>query len=242
MRESVERLQESQPEATVGSESPTRLDASEWVSSGLILFVFLAYGLISGGQFVHRDYFVPLAEALLQGHLDVRGLPDYYNELVPSNGKWYVVFPFMPALLVMPWVLLTKGAANQLWACLFFGAINAALFLDIAKRFGQPLRRALLFAILFAFGTVHWYGASDGGAWHFAQVTALTFLFLAIREVFKEGDLGAWECGWGWRCSAASTRSWASPSFSLTFCTGQGDSPVHHFWEWGRGEIRYAAY
>ncbi|MNR75445.1 hypothetical protein D3C72_60750 [compost metagenome] len=193
--ETVQRRREQRQEAAPGPELPEKKDHSERVFTGLIIVVFLAYGLISGWHYVHRDYFVPLAEALLQGHLDVGRLPGHYNELVPSNGKWYVVFPFMPALLVMPWVLVAKGTANQLWACLFFGSLNAALVLDIVRHFGQPLRRALLFAILFAFGTVHWYGASDGGAWHFAQVTALTFLFLAIREIPTGGRpwrMGMW--------------------------------------------------
>lgn len=187
MGETIERIGEDRHEAVLASPSPKKKDHFDLVLAGLLFVVFLAYAFISRGHHVYHDYFVPLADAMLQGRLDVGRLPAHYNELVPANGKWYVVFPFMPAILVMPWVLISKASPNQLWASLFFATMNAALLLSILRHFGQPLRRALLFTLLFAFGTVHWFGAANGGAWHFAQITALTFLFLAIREVATHG-------------------------------------------------------
>jgi len=44
-------------------------------------------------------------------------------------------------------------------------------------------------ALLFGFGTVHWYHAANGAVWYFAHVVALMFLWLALLEVAGAGRL-----------------------------------------------------
>ena len=176
---------------------------------------FYLYAVISRSEFQMRHYFVPLAQSLLLGRLDVVGQPSYMNELVPHLGKDYVVFPFMPDLLEMPWVLIWQGETNQLWPCLTFGALNAALVYILCRRLGLPLVRRLLYTEIFAFGTIVWYSAQDAGAWHYAQVTALSFMLLAVLEVFGKGR--AWLMGTWLGCALLCrlTDVMAAPFFAL---------------------------
>ena len=50
------------------------------------------------------DYFVRLADAFLHGRLYLLEAPSWLNELVPGGGGWYVVYPPVPAVLLVPFV------------------------------------------------------------------------------------------------------------------------------------------
>src|SRR5262245_34935113 len=52
------------------------------------------------------DYFVRLADAFLNGRLYLLEAPSWLNELVPGGGGWYVVYPPVPALMLIPFVAL----------------------------------------------------------------------------------------------------------------------------------------
>ena len=63
-----------------------------------------------------QTHFTYLADAFLRGHLDVDAAKaPWLSELVPHHGKSYVVYPPMPAVLLMPWVA-AFGAQFPSWA------------------------------------------------------------------------------------------------------------------------------
>lgn len=159
----------------------------------LFAIAFLLYGSIGRWHHVDRHYFVPLAQALLLGKIDVGTQPGFLNELVPVGTAHYVVYPPLPALFVLPWVVVQGGSTNQLWACLMLGALNVSLVYVLARRVGEVASRAVLWAIVFGFGTVTWFAAQNGNSWLIAQVGALTFLLAALCEVFGRGR--AWLMG-----------------------------------------------
>ena len=66
------------------------------------------------------DYFVRLADAFLHGRLYLTEAPSWLNELVPGGGGWYVVYPPVPALLLVPFVALfgLDSQQNVARACL----------------------------------------------------------------------------------------------------------------------------
>jgi hypothetical protein len=154
-------------------------------AAGLFLFSLLGFGLISKGNFVHLNYFVPLADAFLHGRLYVAEAPRWLNELVPFQGRHYVVYPPMPAVLLMPFVAIWGTGMNQGLISVVIGALNVALCYMVLQRFGLSWLRATSFALLFAFGTVFWFSVQVGSSWHFAQVCAVMFLWLAILETLS---------------------------------------------------------
>jgi hypothetical protein len=121
------------------------------------------------------DYFVRLADAFLHGRLYLTEAPSWLNELVPAQVGWYVPYPPMPALVLVPFVaLFGTGVPEQIVSSLV-GALSVGLmFLGIGRLGVRGATRLGLVAV-FAFGTVLWWGASEGSAWLFAEAIAVLF-------------------------------------------------------------------
>lgn len=152
--------------------------------SGLIalfLAVFIVYTITGPLEATPHDYFVRLAHAFLEGKLYLTDAPSWLNELVPVNGRYYVVYPPMPAIVLAPTVALLRQISQTLIST-FFGAANSVLVYLVLGRLKISPPTRLWLTFFFAFGTNHWYLAQTGSAWYFAHVVAVFFLFLAIWE------------------------------------------------------------
>jgi hypothetical protein len=137
------------------------------------------------------NHFALLAESWLSGRLDLGGPPPAYtgnNDFALLDGRYYVVFPPFPALLVLPLVALF-GSAEKVRDGLFFlllsGSGPALLFLALEKlrQCGDSLRSErenLLLVGSFGFGSVYFFSAVQGTVWFAAHVVgvALTALYL----------------------------------------------------------------
>jgi hypothetical protein len=159
-----------------------RLGLSRWAAPvALGLFATLVYGLTRPVP-VDLDVFVPLAsEGFLQGRLYLVEERPWFSEVIPRpGGGWYVPYPPVPALAVLPFVAVIGPDFDQGSAAAIYGGLNVTLLWILLGRIGVvPATRTLL-ALGFAFGTVHWWAAGTGDAWPFAQVVAVTFTFLAL--------------------------------------------------------------
>ena len=81
---------------------------------------FLVYSFINHDRRAGLDYFVPLADAFLHGQLGLAAEPPSggYNELVPLNGRLYVVYPPMPAVVLVPLVAFSgRGSTRPASPC-----------------------------------------------------------------------------------------------------------------------------
>ncbi len=131
-------------------------------------------------------YFNHLAAAFLQGRLYLIA-PPATLDLTLYQGQWYVPFPPLPALLMLPWVA-TMGleTLNTVFFCAFFGALNVALIFliltGLAHRQWTQLTTAdnLWLTLLFGLGSVHWYMSTIGSVWFVAQICTVTFVALAV--------------------------------------------------------------
>jgi hypothetical protein len=130
------------------------------------------------------NHFALLAEALLNGRLDLGGAPPAYaqnNDFAFYDGRWFVAFPPVPALLLLPLVALAGGAESVQDGQFFIWLAPlgpAVLFLALEKlrRSGQSLtseRQNLALALLFAFGTVYFFSAIQGTVWFAAHVVGV---------------------------------------------------------------------
>ncbi len=137
------------------------------------------------------NHFALLAECWLDGRLDLGGPPPAYahnNDFALFEGRHYVAFPPLPALLILPLVWLAGGAEGVADGQFFIwlaGVAPAATFLalqQLAKtgHCGRSMRDNLLLAALFAFGSVYFFTAVQGTVWFAAHVvgTSLAALFL----------------------------------------------------------------
>jgi hypothetical protein len=173
---------------------PTSPDAPVLVLAALVAVAFVWYSFLNGGHRASLDYYVPLADAFLHGRLYVIDHPSYLNELVPFAGQYYVVYPPIPAVLLMPIVLIFGPGFDQARASIVLGALDVALAGAVAYRVVGPRRWVwVLFAIMFGFGTTVWYSVASGNSWHFAHVCATTFLLLAVLDTQRNGP--PWRIG-----------------------------------------------
>jgi hypothetical protein len=160
---------------------------------GLFALALAVYWLVNGGQRANLDYFVPLADSFLHLRLDILEHPPWLNELVPFDGRYFVVYPPMPAVVLMPIVALLGPGLDQGRVSIVLGAVNVVLASGVIYRMGVRGRPWIALSLLFGFGTILWYSAAFGTAWHFAHVCATLFLFLAIRDVQLDGP--SWRIG-----------------------------------------------
>lgn len=142
------------------------------------------------------DYFNRLADALMHGRYWLDEAPSWLNELIPAgDGRWYVAYPPMPAVLAMPFVaLFGREFPAQVYSSLYAGLTTGIVYL-VLGRLGLALRvrDRLALTAVFAFGTCFWYVAIVGSAWYFAHVAALLFLSLATLSALTRRP--AWIAG-----------------------------------------------
>jgi hypothetical protein len=149
----------------------------------ITLLAFAAYWF-TGPQNT-PDSFVPLADAFAHGRLSIP-VDRPWLELVPVNdgtGAQYSPFPPVPAVILVPLVMLTQalgmGELDPAIYAAVLGAANVALVYVLLGRIGVAFRPRQVLTIGFAF-TTHWWVAGMAGTHHWAQVVAVFFLLLAL--------------------------------------------------------------
>ncbi|MCL6649013.1 MAG: hypothetical protein K6U89_11830 [Chloroflexi bacterium] len=164
------------------------------VLAGRALLVFLAVFTLYGGTALLLGrtssppyaYFPEQAEAFLAGRLWIDPLP-WTMDLTFANGHWYLPFPPLPALLLLPWVAVAgaTGVNTVLFSCMLGAAAATVLFLILeqAARLGWvalPGDNRLLLVALLAMGSVQWQVALSGAVWHLGQEAGLVAVLLAV--------------------------------------------------------------
>jgi hypothetical protein len=169
------------------------------VAFGLYAAVTLLYLVTTGRERLAThtpwNHFALLAEAWLEGRLDLGGPPPAYtgnNDFAAFDGKHFVSFPPFPALLIAPVVKLAGSAAEARDAQFFLGFAGigpAVLFLALERLTASGRSRRTLIenaalATLFALGSVYWFSAVQGTVWFAAHVVgvalACIYLYCAL--------------------------------------------------------------
>jgi len=131
------------------------------------------------------NYFVPLAKSFIKSRLDIEPKP-YLNELVQRGGRYYVVYPFAPALVEIAPVMVWGEGFNQKWASWFVGALAVAVFYLLLLEIGANQIGALFLTLFLGIGTNFYFTALVGSAWYFAHICAVFFLILSLLWALKK--------------------------------------------------------
>ena len=193
-----------------------RLILSLAVFCGALLVYLVTALLRSHTASPPTAYFDQLADAFLHGRLYL-AQPPSVHDLTRFSGRWYVPFPPLPALLILPWVACCglQHTSTVLFSILS-GAVTAALVylcLQALTERGWTMLRTrdnLWLVALFAFGTVHWYMTIDGSVWFLEQVTAVTFVALACLLALQRAS--PW-----WVGTAVALAMLGRPTIVLTY-------------------------
>ena len=146
----------------------------------IIALVSLLIFVVSKGPPPGQNHFVYLADAFLHGKLGVSDGGTVLAEIVPFHGNYYVVYPPMPAILLLPFVAVFGTTVDQGLMSIFLACLAVAATWLMLKKTGVKGSKALWLTALFGFGTCFWFIASVGSAWYIEQVSAVLFLTLAI--------------------------------------------------------------
>jgi len=137
-------------------------------------------------------HFVSLAQSYLHGQLSVLGdHPPGNNDWAFYEGRWFVVFPPLPALVIMPAVLLWQAEVwDRLYWALFAGLGPACVYVLLRhlRERGLTGRHALedlALTALFAFGSAYYYVSVQGTVWFAAHVVATPLI--ALYALFSVG-------------------------------------------------------
>jgi hypothetical protein len=126
----------------------------------------------------HFDYTFRIAGALLHGHIGLEGRPaSWLNEMVPSDGRFYSVFPLGAVASMLPLALLQRaGWIDNFpghWTATILVACIVYFFFRLTEIRSQPVVRRILLAFFPIFGTWAWCNLGFGGAWQIALGFAL---------------------------------------------------------------------
>jgi len=155
--------------------------------------IYLALATAKGSPFrvTETAYFNYLADSFLHGQLHLRLLPATLYDLSVFNGHYYLYWPPMPAIVLMPFVAVFGVNFSDVFFTIVVAAINVgvvALLLRAAndeKLIGiDELSRALL-VLFFAFGTVQITLAPLGRVWFTAQQLGFLFVGLAYLAALR---------------------------------------------------------
>jgi MFS family permease len=161
------------------------------IAVGLSLCAAIAFYFSTKATLHDLDYTSQIASALLHGHVGLREKPpEWLNEMIPWEGKYYSAFPLGAVLSMLPVALLRETGLIQSFPGRALAALIAGLsvyfFFGLAKAFrgnwnnSSPIRplalspsRRVLLALFPIFGTWTWCNLGFGGAWQIALGLAL---------------------------------------------------------------------
>jgi hypothetical protein len=155
----------------------------------IIAFLSLLIFYLSKGPPPGQNHFVYLADAFLHGKLGVSGTGTVLAEIVPLNSNYYVVYPPMPAVLLLPMIAVLGTSFDQSLMSIFLASLSVPLMWIMLRKTGSKGSKALWLTILFGFGTCFWYTAAVGTSWYIEHVSAVLFLTSAIvLTLYKKND------------------------------------------------------
>jgi hypothetical protein len=170
-----------------------------WFQRGILLWerptwsAILALAVYAGFALRHsprlgtspHDYYNYLADAFLHNQLHLRIIPPSTHDLSFFDGRYYLYWPPLPALLLLPFVARFGVQFSDISFTLGLGALNVALVALLLRH--ACLRRVIrlrslqrgLLVVLFALGTVHLTLAPHGRVWFTGQLVGFGCVILA---------------------------------------------------------------
>lgn len=155
--------------------------------------VYFGLSSLAGYPFRVREsaYFNFLADAFLHGQYFLRYIPETVHDLSFFNGHYYLYWPPMPAIVLMPFIALFGVQFSDVFFSVIVASLNIAVFARLLRSVDQagiiPIRsqyRGMLI-LFFAFGTSYVTIAFLGQVWYTAQLLGLLFVGLAYLAAIE---------------------------------------------------------
>ena len=141
----------------------------------------LLHDLLGGTLFLHSDWDSYTLQALSwrEGRMDL-GQNYPWLELAVYNGKYYVSFPPVPSVFMLPLTFVFQdGTPNNFLMMLLALATSSAAYFAMRKS-GMRSLSASVAAFFYVWGSNMLWMSTDGGVWFQAQGYCLLLLTLAL--------------------------------------------------------------
>lgn len=123
-----------------------------------------------------QDSYTLLALNWLQGRLYIADGEQYpWLELAIYDGKYWCSFPPVPAVVMLPFVLLFGEATPNNLLVGVYGLISAALAFRLMRSLGQSRRASVLWSVFLVWGSNMLWMTTYGGVWFQAQALCMVF-------------------------------------------------------------------
>jgi hypothetical protein len=182
--------------------------------ASIFIGVYFVYLLFTPPN-IDLKHHVYLAEAMLHGNFDVAaaGMPAIYNDTVAVGASRYTPFPPGPAILLLPFVAIWGTAFSESEFAAALGAVNVVVFWQVLAALGVSRRTQALVVPFFAFGTVHFYCATQGSVWQYSHVAAVFFMLAAVLLLLRNAPLALTAFVFGFAVISRSPTLLAAPFF-----------------------------
>ncbi|HVR29079.1 MAG TPA: hypothetical protein VMS86_06035 [Thermoanaerobaculia bacterium] len=146
---------------------------------------YLAGGLLGRSPQSGQTHYAYLAEAMLEGRLDLPpGRAPHLSEIVSYRDQRFVVYPPLPAIVLLPAVALFGAELETSLLSIALAAVGLAATFVWLRRLGRPRDVAWWSALLLGLGTSYTYAAIVGSSWLLAHVLGVLLLTAAMCEVY----------------------------------------------------------
>lgn len=138
----------------------------------------------------NAPYFVYQADSFLHGRWDLN-LAATLTDIVVIHGKHYIVYPPMPAIVLMPVVAIVGLHTSDILFTTVCSALNLSLLYALLEQVRKNgfTRRVWLenvsISLLLWLGSISLWMSLDGEMWFTAHILCMTFTLLALLAAFR---------------------------------------------------------
>jgi hypothetical protein len=154
------------------------------LTDGEVVRGVFPWGNVEGSQ-KNRFHALDKTVRIIDTKLDIKKGCDSPNANCDRK-DYYVSFPPFPAVVLMPVVAIFGYNVNDVLLTVLNGALNCMLLfflLEMLVKYGLSTRNRrenLILALLFTFGTVHFFSAIRGQVWFSALIVGVTLNILYL--------------------------------------------------------------
>lgn len=153
-----------------------------------VIWVFTADSPL--GSAVYNSY-VLQAQRWLTGHLDLGRNYDYL-EIAEYGGRFFVSFPPVPSVLLLPFTALFGLQVPDHLIAVVLGAMGAVYALRLCLYMGEKPMSAVFWTLLLTIGSNFLHIGYRADVWYFAQVCAFCFTMMSLYYALCGGVKKAW--------------------------------------------------
>lgn len=163
----------------------------------IMFFVFIFLHDIKGSSILGRSMWNSYslqAQSWLQGRTDVDSEHASYLELAVYEGKYYVSFPPLPSVVMLPFVALFGTEAPDNLVIAAFAVATAICAYRILRNAGTRDLYALFISLFYVLGCNVLAMSLDGGVWFTAQTINMFLCTLAVGFFLMDRRMASYLC------------------------------------------------